>query len=627
MIITCLLAWNVWTRFLFSMLTLGIMGGSFSDMPSDPVRGVMFEPDLELLQPRRAEDRDLDVTGTPYVAHFERDGRDLLFVAARHEQDIERDPTHELVRRAIDWLDPDVVIVEGVPTSAGENPRRFLEQARRRVDSGMAPESMYAAILAVDNGSIVIGGEPDPSATTDAIRDAGFSDEDLLAFLLARRSVQMVRRGNLAEDEFDRQAKRALDMLKRKFKIQSEFDVRDFRTWFKRHLGESFEAGLRQIKSEVGPMLVDDPSPLRQMSILAMKAREHNLATLQADMLQEHERVLVVYGSGHLRWERRMLEDMMGPPVLVSENPGVVRSPADIEIMRSIWATRIAEPPQYFMNEGYDEAVMEMIRSGIDVTRSYLGNYGPVQVFVLGNTGKGLDDQASLEVIAEAYCDVHFGNSRHSMEGCIQYKGLELARKARDGAQEAYLSYAMEARPPIAELVFINTHDWGDDVLPTRGIHEYTHVYQKAFEFTPTWMMEGSAELLACHLGEKHGWGTRRAFMEHCAHRIEHADGLIYTIREMEDVETVSPAVKRWYRELAYDSGAWAVVYMITCSDSQSIRDFFIGFYPEVNQDGWERAVLQYTGHSDLDAFYSGFEVFMSLPLEERLNILDSIRD
>ncbi len=66
---------------------------------------------------------------------------------------------------------------------------------------------------------------------------------------------------------------------------------------------------------------------------------------------------------------------------------------------------------------------------------------------------------------------------------------------------------------------------------------------------------------------------------------------------------------------------------MITCSDSQSIRDFFIGFYPEVNQDGWERAVLQYTGHSDLDAFYSGFEVFMSLPLEERLKILDSIRD
>ena len=625
MIITHLLLWNFWTQGLLSLLTVFVVSESFPANQHDVQVGARLEPDLSLLQPRRQDDQDPDVTGAPYVALFEKDGKQLLFLAAKHEKDIENAPTHELVRKAIDWLEPDVVIIEGVRTSEGPNPQRFLGNARRRVESGSAPESLYAAVLGIDSGAIVIGGEPDPEATTDVIHEAGYSDSDLLGFLLARRMVQMVRNQDLTRDEFDSQANKALRFLKRKFKIRSDFDANDFLNWYKRNLGEKFKA--RKIRSEVNPMLVDEPTILRKMAILAMKAREYNLAELEARMLQEHDRVLVVYGSGHLRWERRMLEDMMGLPVLVSQNPGSPQSPEELERLRGAWTRKVTEEPRYFINDGYGEQAMESVRSGIDVTRDYLGNYGPTQVFIVGQQADELDEPQSVEEIARAFCEVHTANSDRPIEDCISHEGMELASKARDGEEEAYLTMAMESDPPTAELVFINTHGWGEENLPTRGIHEYTHVYQKAFDFTPTWMMEGGAEFLACHLGEKNGWGNLQETMSHYARQLERAEDLKYTIRDMEDIETAKPAVKKWHRELAYDAGAWAVVYVIKRSRSRSVHDYFLNFYPAVDEEGWEAVILEYTGHQNLDAFYSGFEGFMELPLDERIKILEMIKD
>ena len=116
--------------------------------PREHGDGQHLVPDLSLLQPRRQSDRDEDVEGDPYVAMFQKGDKELLFVAARHEQDIEHDPTHRLVRMAMEQFRPQVAIIEGVPTSEGPQPERFIANARRRVKSGRASEGMYAAVLA-----------------------------------------------------------------------------------------------------------------------------------------------------------------------------------------------------------------------------------------------------------------------------------------------------------------------------------------------------------------------------------------------------------------------------------------------------------------------------------------------
>jgi hypothetical protein len=152
-------------------------------------------------------------------------------------------------------------------------------------------------------------------------------------------------------------------------------------------------------------------------------------------------------------------------------------------------------------------------------------------------------------------------------------------------------------------------------------------VYQKSFEFTPTWMMEGGAEFLACHLGEQHGWGDRDQTMEWYARQLDEAEDLEYTIRDMEEIETAMPDVARWHRELAYDAGAWAVAFAISKSPSRSVSQYYRAFYPMVDEMGWQAALCQYTKMDNIDAFYEGFESLSQQSLEDRLAMLGTLQD
>ncbi len=591
-----------------------------------------LKPDLSLLQPRRADDRDEDVEGTPYVAMFNRGGKSLLFLGARHERDIENAPTHAFVREAMDRFRPQVAIIEGLSTSEGPQPERFMEAARKRVASGMAPESMYTAVLADDLGAVVIGGEPDAEATPRVIREAGYSDEDLLGFLLTRRVASIVQGGRM-DGEFGDQADRHLRQLKARNNIKSDFNGQAFLKWYEDAVGQPFNP--RRAKQEVSPSAVDEPTSLRKMAVLVMKAREHNLAKLEARMLREHDRVLVVYGSGHLRWERAMLEKMLGPPEFVtSELPGDEEGEHHDEDgedhgarHKQPWTREVADPPRYFVSAGYAERWPRMLQEGINTTRDYLGNFGPTHVFLLGQEGGELAAKVDQSSIAQAFCEVHNAGSGRPMADCLERDGADLVRKALAGEVEAYLTMAMESDPPTAELVFINAHEFGEVDIRTRGIHEYTHVYQMAFEYTPTWMTEGGAELLASHLAWKHGWGDHSETMRRYALSLERAEDLEYTIRDMEEIESAPADVARWHRELAYDAGSWAVTFLIDHSRTRSISGFFKTYYPLVNASTWQGALCEYTDFETVEAFYEEFSSFLKQPLEHRLSVLESLKD
>ncbi|MDG1837816.1 MAG: hypothetical protein P8I91_03330 [Phycisphaerales bacterium] len=299
-----------------------------------------------------------------------------------------------------------------------------------------------------------------------------------------------------------------------------------------------------------------------------------------------------------------------------------------LERMRRPFTKKLAQPPHYFISHGYDERWSRAIKLGIDVARDYLGNHGPVQVYIVGQEDDELSDPAHRDAIAETFCKVHNAGSDQPMEDCLSRDGQEMTQKAIDGETEAFMTMAMDADPPTAELVFINAHTMGgEEMMPTRSIHEYTHVYQKSFEFTPTWMMEGGAEFLACHLGEQHGWGDRDQTMEWYARQLDQVEDLEYTISDMEEIETAMPDVARWHRELAYDAGAWAVAFAISKSPSRSISQYYRSFYPMVDEMGWQAALCQYTRMDNIDSFYEGFESLSQQPLADRLAMLGTLKD
>ena len=145
-------------------------------------------------------------------------------------------------------------------------------------------------------------------------------------------------------------------------------------------------------------------------------------------------------------------------------------------------------PPAYVKNAKDDSRWPGIIRDGIDAARKYFGNYGPVYVYILGHKDKALNSEDFHRELVDAYCRHHCGGSQKKLQSCKAGPGAELVKKALSGRGDAYLSFVGDTDPPIAELVFINPHEFRDPYLYTRGIHEYTHVFQHSFPTTPTWM-------------------------------------------------------------------------------------------------------------------------------------------
>ena len=290
-----------------------------------------------------------------------------------------------------------------------------------------------------------------------------------------------------------------------------------------------------------------------------------------------------------------------------------------------------ADGPGYHLLDGYGEKWLEQVKEGVELSRSYWGSYGPAHVWVLGcEDGESISEEAKQSFLAE-YCEWRTASSERTVSECLPYAEERFFDVVERGEPEAYLSDVRDTEQRMGELIFINVHKWyyEEDPLPDpvlRGIHEYTHIFQQGFGQMPTWMMEGGAVfsevwlpfqkgLLDPH--EKMGW------IMQSAHKVESSG---YTIADMEEIESAPDRVAKYHRELAYDSGAWAMVFMIHTSPTQSVTALRDEFYPLVTELGWEAALSRYVGMQSKEEFYQAFEIFMDAPLEEQLALFDELK-
>mmetsp|Transcript_34843 Transcript_34843/g.84276 ORF Transcript_34843/g.84276 Transcript_34843/m.84276 type:complete len:339 (+) Transcript_34843:3-1019(+) len=164
--------------------------------------------------------------------------------------------------------------------------------------------------------------------------------------------------------------------------------------------------------------------------------------------------------------------------------------------------------PDYYRSAGYDVKgeQFKLIKDGIDAARKYLGTYGSLKIYIVG----GSNVNANRETL-------------RTYEGDIGH----ILDKAKRDDGDAFCS----GQPGHARaLVFCNTHKfcihgWNDKKLSTpgfvstRGIHEYTHVFQGAYlQEACTWLEEGSAEFLAFYLGGKNNQNVLGSFEKQMMH-------------------------------------------------------------------------------------------------------------
>ena len=284
--------------------------------------------------------------------------------------------------------------------------------------------------------------------------------------------------------------------------------------------------------------------------------------------------------------------------------------------------------PEYVRNKNYSDKWFRVLRKGIDTTREYLGNYGPLCVYIIGQEQDELNSDEVAKKIIDAYCRNRHGEVQERVQDCLKRKGASLVERARDGSTEAYLSYVDFLEEPLAELVFINPHGFPMPYLHTRGIHEYAHVFQRAHARTPTWLTEGGAEFLAFYIGGKHDWIDFEKSMKDSmsmARKVNKGEASLIDFEDFGKIEKERPHLKKYYRHLAYDAGAWAVALLIHRSERRSLKHFTTKFYPMLDEEGWRSAVCRYGGYENIDSFYSAFAKLLEKPEEQQMKMLRAI--
>ncbi len=347
-------------------------------------------------------------------------------------------------------------------------------------------------------------------------------------------------------------------------------------------------------------------------------------------------------------------EDANGNAVNVSRIPNIIPFSETLS-----WNHEISDEPTYYVtdyDDSYYQATVNAIKDGINEGRNILGNYGPLNVFILG------PDAESAEELVRVFCKNKF-SSRYPEDSETQI-GLCLSHNehlisgAVNGISEANLSPARDADTPVKQIIFVSPHTRGNNSSELRrtGLHEYTHAYQSAFylrkwishfgpgtplkhsslEATdpmrpgPTWITEGSADYLSWYIAGKKGWVGSQSGIEDFTNEMDKRMTQIESFRAAnpdfflsESQDLTHDQVKERVDEagtLLYKAGSWAIAWIVHQAGYDA---FYKDFYQDLPKIGWKSSFEKNIGMS-IDEFYTQFEEFMSRSRQEKLAILPS---
>ncbi|MGC6488162.1 MAG: hypothetical protein ACON4Z_10980 [Planctomycetota bacterium] len=290
--------------------------------------------------------------------------------------------------------------------------------------------------------------------------------------------------------------------------------------------------------------------------------------------------------------------------------------------------------PVYHTLSGYSDRWRTQVEDGVELARAFWGSFGPVHVWIAGRDVDEEVPEAAAVAFLDEYCRWRARGAQGDRAGLRARANERLLDVVARGEAQAYLSLVDDFEQPAAELVFLNVHRWffARDPIPDptlRGVHEYTHVFQQAFADTPTWMTEGCAVFAEAWLPWAAGSCDQEVMQRRLLVSAQQArrpaeQGL--SIAEMEDIDRASAPARGFYRELAYDAGAWAIVALVHRSPARSVAGLRDEFFPLARAVGWEQALCGYLGLERKDAFYREVDALLRAPVERQRAVLGALR-
>ncbi len=281
---------------------------------TDPV-GCLIDPSL-VQSLHDAPPALMDIKRPPYVAHFQKNGVNLLVVAAHHESHIGNE-TCKVIERVFDRFPVHRVIVEGHRNADGEleydkwKDPNLADENRRKIKGG---EGGFALELAQKRGISVIGGEPTFRAQAEAALSAGHKWEDVLGI----EFIKIMSPGHRKKHDDKRSPaelfKVVLGYLRKEMQVPDSisFSLADFYAWFHKHTGEKFDPEKVEFNKY---LFTPQAKSLREIGEAMNNERNRFLAKAISADLHKYKCILVVYGSGHYACLQKAIEASFGKPV------------------------------------------------------------------------------------------------------------------------------------------------------------------------------------------------------------------------------------------------------------------------------------------------------------------------
>ncbi|MEW6074085.1 MAG: hypothetical protein AB1726_16000 [Planctomycetota bacterium] len=301
------------------ILVLPLVSGFAGACATDPP----FHADRSLLAPW-SEEAQSRFPAPPYAARYRRSAKSLTYVASRHEH-TPGCATFAVVEREFTHLDPEIVVIEGTATADGASPAPYRRWVESMPPDGDWPggEAAWSASLAMARGIPFLGGEPGPAEIRAGMAATPFDRRDLLLFYVVRQIPQWKRTGEDRRRSFADLYAEVLDHQARAYELDRATlpDPEGFAAWYAEKNGRPFEYGAIT-PQESAPIAGEDALYTNRISAAVGLVRDSHLANLLADLLNRHDRVLVVYGAGHHAQQADVLQAMLGLPIEMAPAEG-----------------------------------------------------------------------------------------------------------------------------------------------------------------------------------------------------------------------------------------------------------------------------------------------------------------
>ena len=250
----------------------------------------------------------------PYLSHFRKGGEELLYISAQHPKNARGvNPTFSLIDYTFETSKPDLLIIEGLPGTD------FKKEAETHVRDDFAEgnERAYAVSKAVQEGIPFISGEATDSQLFTYMNEHGFSNKEVMALFVLRIIPQWREQEGVNEGNFNQtmQAFVSDDKLFGFIPKEQRLTPDEFKAWYMLHNDKPGQSFLQRTRDDLEKASNSPDAPyFDKIFITLSKIRDQHLADVIQNSLQDHKKVAVIYGLGHLAALHDTFEAAFGKP-------------------------------------------------------------------------------------------------------------------------------------------------------------------------------------------------------------------------------------------------------------------------------------------------------------------------